>query len=440
MEKKEARIKCTACGAKFKVKIPVTDRPVSFTCRKCGKVLKLRLKSESQPVESLPSMPPAGMESSMPEFETTQLPDNAMPMGEPTGPSIVSAFDELGESASASRQEETPGSMRTGIGWLVLMGEQVTGPYKSSEIMDMVKNGAIRPDTSIRMGERPWVQAVQVPDLRRMFPKEVLEAYAPDEPEEGEEPTKKKRRKRVPKGKPFYEDLRAVASYPVAKGNYKPLAIFAGVAFVLSVVLHFSFLIGLPLNIAGWIFLYGYLITLMDESTRSSENGPPDWEFSSAGEMMVEGAKVFAVMALLSLIPVTILIKIMIVGYLNGFSVIGFIAMSLVPVLFAVSLCFVPGGLIRYYATQRVGAAINPAKLIGLVTSGGKPYAALMLFSIVLGLVCMKITIISVFLNELPGLGFIIAGLLMAVVLTPAHFVWFHIMGRFIKENKQLLN
>ena len=54
MEKKEARIKCSGCGTSYKVKIPVTDKPVSFKCKKCGKVLKLKVKAAEAP----PAPPP----------------------------------------------------------------------------------------------------------------------------------------------------------------------------------------------------------------------------------------------------------------------------------------------------------------------------------------------------------------------------------------------
>ncbi len=71
MEKKEARIKCSGCGSSYKVKIPVTDKPVSFKCKKCGKVLKLRIKSVS-PEADVPAAPSfqTAMESE-PEFERT---------------------------------------------------------------------------------------------------------------------------------------------------------------------------------------------------------------------------------------------------------------------------------------------------------------------------------------------------------------------------------
>jgi predicted RNA-binding Zn-ribbon protein involved in translation (DUF1610 family) len=438
MEKKEARIKCTGCGTKFKVKIPVTDRPVSFTCRKCGKILKLRLKSGSHPVESLPSMPPEE-ESAPPEFETTQLPDDSMQTNVPVGPSIVSAFDELGDQAPIKKREETPGSFRTGVGWLVLMGEQVTGPYKSSEIAEMVKNGAIHPETSIRMGERPWVQAMQVPDLRRLFPKDVLNAVTEKPDDKSVKPAAQTKQKaRIGPAKQFYQDFGGLISFPVARGNWEPLAIFAGITFVLSSLLCFNFLIGLPLNIVGWILLYGYLFTVMDNSSRSPEAVPPDWDFSRIGEMIQEGGKVFIILALLSLLPLTVLLLMMIVGYENGFNLIGFLSMVLIPVVFLISLCFVPGGLIRHYSTQSIGSAINPPKLIGLVFTGGKPYGAIMLLSIILGLLCMMITLLSVFLTDLPGLGFIIAGFAMAAVFSLAHFIWFHAMGRLIQENKKL--
>ena len=319
------------------------------------------------------------------------------------------------------------------------MGEQVTGPYKSSEIAEMVKNGAIHPETSIRMGERPWVQAMQVPDLRRLFPREVLNAIADRSDDKSTEPVAQTKQKvRIGSARPFYQDFGALVSYPVARGNWEPLAIFAGITFVLSSLLCFNFLIGLPLNILGWILLYGYLAQIMDSSSRLPEAVPPDWDFSRVAEMIQEGGKIFIILALVSLLPLTILLLMMIAGYVNGFNLIGFLSMVLIPVVFLISLCFVPGSLIRHYSNQSIGSAINPPKLISLVFTGGKPYGAIMLLSIILGLLCMMITLLSVFLTDLPGLGFIIAGLAMAAVFSLAHFIWFHAMGRLIQENKKL--
>ena len=52
---------------------------------------------------------------------------------------------------------------------------------------------------------------------------------------------------------PFYQELGAIAPYPLGRGKWQPIAIFFGAAFVLCVVLSFDFLIGLPVSIAGWI-------------------------------------------------------------------------------------------------------------------------------------------------------------------------------------------
>jgi hypothetical protein len=60
--------------------------------------------------------------------------------------------------------------------------------------------------------------------------------------------------------------------------------------------------------------------------------------------------------------------------------------------------------------------------------------------SLAAGLPCLAATVIGILLLvELP-VGFVISGLLMAVVLSYAHFVWFHAMGRFAAENKRVVS
>src|SRR5271157_2547339 len=74
MEKTEARVKCSGCGTHYKLKFPVTDKPIRFQCKKCGKVLTLRIKPPAQTAPIQPTHPQPAPQV-MPQLETTQLQD-----------------------------------------------------------------------------------------------------------------------------------------------------------------------------------------------------------------------------------------------------------------------------------------------------------------------------------------------------------------------------
>lgn len=50
----------------------------------------------------------------------------------------------------------------------------------------------------------------------------------------------------------------------------------------------------------------------------------------------------------------------------------------------------------------------------------------------------MLTAVAAMFLVDVPDIGFLVAGLAMALVLSYGHFVWFHVLGRFAGENGQL--
>jgi hypothetical protein len=54
-------------------------------------------------------------------------------------------------------------------------------------------------------------------------------------------------------------------------------------------------------------------------------------------------------------------------------------------------------------------------------------------------MVCMIAAFSGVFLVEIPVAGFVVAGLVMALLLSYGHFIWFHVLGRFSSENMQLM-
>ncbi|MFH0824948.1 MAG: DUF4013 domain-containing protein, partial [Pseudomonadota bacterium] len=239
-------------------------------------------------------------------------------------------------------------------------------------------------------------------------------------------------------GTPFFQDLGNILPYPIGGGKWMPFAIFFGTAFVLSSVLCFDFLIGLPVNIIGWVLLYGYLSSLMRQSMEQPQEPPPDWNFGALPQILIEGAKVFAVLAVFSLTPVAILLILTIMFFLNSMAMWGYVTMVLTVVVFLGLLFVVPAGLAVLASSGNLGRAMNPLNFIGIVGGGGTPYLMLASFSAAAGLACMGVTIAGVFLAEVPIAGFVVAGLLMGAVFAYANFIWFHVVGRFAAENKGL--
>lgn len=512
MEKKEARIKCHGCGTTFKLKVPVTDKPINFTCKKCGKVLKIKLKASppdtprpsppSPPPSQKPSDPviernqleefgdddfgsmnsnqrssggldPAGLQfedSPDPaydakQFETTQLPEfedgegpgvdlSARPSQFETGRMDDLELTQLPEANDyqdtiAATQAGTPASpaapsqaVPMGDGnrrWIVLDEDLIKGPFSDDEILEMIHQGEITADTSLRMGERPWIKASEIANFRKYFHAEPKQTADPrlaqfsllEQDAESEDLTASV--------KPFYADLGSILPYPVGRGNPVPLVIFAGIVFVLSTFLSLEFLIALPINLIGWIILYGYLSQLMNYSKKYPAKAPPAWDFSRFKEMGVGGIMVLVVLLVYSLIPVTISLLLTIYFFLNTMAEIGYAFIALTVLFYVASLYVVPASLLILENSGNLSAALNPMKILSVTVKGGKAYLMLAVVSIAAGLACMGITILAVFLTDIPAAGFLVAGLLMALVLSYAHFIWFHVLGRFSMENKQLV-
>ncbi len=441
MEKKEARIKCSGCGTSFKLKIPVTEKPVSFKCKKCGKVLKIRIKGpEPEAMAPAPEPPPETPISEMPEFETTQLPeigdyhDTSAPPGSLKTPSVVESH------FFAQSVPQPPPSDDVRRRWLVLADEMVRGPYTDEEIVTMIHNGEITAETSLRMGERPWVKAVEISNFRELFPPSQRALRAPlasitlldkvPQEEDDQGPVS---------GRPFYAELPAVIPYPVAQGQWQPLAIFVGITFVLSALLSLEFFVGLFLNLIGWALLYGYLLTVMQQSKQSPQSPPPEWDFPRAKDMLVSGAKVLAVFLVYSLVPVTIFLALMMAFFLNDLAILGYVFMLLTLLVYAASLFILPAALLVMGNTGDIGVALNPGKALSIAKGGGQPYQMLAAVSVAAGFACMLVTLLAVFVVDIPIAGFVIAGLLMAAVFSYGHFIWFHVLGRFSRENPKLM-
>jgi hypothetical protein len=439
MEKKEARIKCSGCGTSYKLKIPVTEKPVSFKCKKCGKVLKIRIKGPEPQTTATPPEPERPI-SEMPEFETTQLPETGDYHDVPAPPGSLRTPSAVESHFFAQAVPQPPPSDDVRRRWLMLSDEMVRGPYTDEEIVSMIHNGEITAETSLRMGERPWVKAVEISNFRELFPPSQRASRAPlaaitlldKEPQEADH-------EGPVSGRPFYAELPAVIPYPVAQGQWQPLAIFAGITFVLSALLTLEFFVGLLLNLIGWALLFGYLLSVMQQSKNSPQSPPPEWDFPRAKNMIVSGAKVLAVFLVYSLVPVTIFLLLMMAFFLNDLAILGYVFMLLTVLVYAASLFVLPAALLVMGNTEEIGDALNPGKALSIVKSGGQPYQMLAVVSLAAGIACMLVTLLAVFLVDIPIAGFIIAGVLMAAVFSYGHFIWFHVLGRFSRENPNLM-
>lgn len=427
MEKKEARIKCSGCGAPYKLKIPVTEKPVSFKCKKCGKVLKLKVKqsSEQEPLS-------ASEAGSKPEFEMTQLPDADYYQDRPGPPPGTASFVEGHEfvQAPTARSVQEPGRQ-----WMILADELIKGPFTGTEVIDMIKTTEVAPDTSVRMGERPWLKVSEIPDFKAYFPvppgkgAAVLDTISLLEGEEA-----------APTGQPtalFFKQRRAVFTYPVASPT--ALAIFAAAVFLGSTVLSLDLLIGLPLNLLLWILLYGYLAEMMSTSMLSSKEPPPAWNIANMKQMALDGLGIFVVFLVYTIIPVMLLLLGAVYCFRNGEDTIGYALIGATVLAFAGTLLLIPACLINLCLSGSMGAALSPGRALFVIKTGRRPYLMLAAVSIVIGLVCMAVTYGGFFLSIAVDFGFVVSGLLMAAVLSYAHFLWFHLLGLFAGENRKML-
>ncbi len=384
-----------------------------------------------------------GSDAPPPEFETTQLPDQGAYQSTPgTGPiESPAGLEQYDFAAAPSGPEMTPATAEESAPavegdrrWVILEEDQVRGPFSENEIRTMIKEDEITAETSMRMGERPWIKAAEVVTFREMFTEAkrsrssaVASIKLLDENVGVEEHT----------GPPFYSNFGAILPYPLGAGAWQPLAVFVGIAFALSTFLCLDFMLGLAVNIVGWIFLYGYLSSLMAESWRFPNSPPPEWRVD--GRLAASGAKVFLVLFVLSLLPVTLCLLAMIYFFLHGMGMIGFVFTALTVVVFLGTMYVIPAALTTLTASDSVGAALNPGTFLKFVTQGGQSYRMAGAFSVGCGLVCMVIALLtSLLLVEIPMAGFVVGGLVMALVFSYAHFLWFRVVGLFARENKRL--
>jgi predicted RNA-binding Zn-ribbon protein involved in translation (DUF1610 family) len=444
MDKKEARIKCSGCGTPYKLKIPVTEKPVSFKCKKCGKVLKIRIAATAGPNPStVAPAPPAPLDDMAPTFddtpvfETTQLPDTdyGRPDSAPE-PDFQGQLERIENHTFSQSKEQAPEPQDKGPNrrWLALAGDMVKGPFSDDEIVSMIKDGDVIADTSLRMGERPWIKACEIAAFRKYFPPDQLPLKGPldkikllDDPSgTAHEP------------QPLFSSVGALLPYPFSGSNAVPLAVFFGIAFLLSSAISLQFWIGLPLNLLGWVLLYGYLGGLMRDSKRSGENPAPTWNFSDAKNMLNEGVGILVVLLVYCMVPTVVFLLLMIISFLNSVTGPGYLFLFLTVVAYAASLFVAPAALVLYETSGKLGTAFNLGNMKEIIKTSGRSYLELSTLSLAVGLAVMLVTILALFLCDIPMAGFLLAGLVMALVLSYGHFVWFHMIGRFSGVNAKL--
>ena len=212
----------------------------------------------------------------------------------------------------------------------------------------MIKKGEVQQDTPLRMGGRPWYAAGKIGDFRGFFQEEVrtggrvhagLMDQIPGEDSDEIGTT-------GGTGSLFHENIPEVFPYPIRAGVWQPLVIFAGIAFALSAVLCLDLTLGLAVNLLGWPILYGYLTSVMQRSMSSPDNPPPEWDFSAVKEMLLSGAKVFAILIVSSFVPSGLLLIAGVTFFLNSMQTMGNVSILLACVVFAGSLFVAPAGLV----------------------------------------------------------------------------------------------
>ena len=434
MEKKEARIKCTGCGTSYKIKIPVTDKPVSFKCKKCGKVLKLRIKAAAA-AEAPP--PP----ERLPELETSQLPelDYVPPKPDPKlqkTPRFVDTylFPGAGRPEQVSR-------------WIVLSDDLIKGPFTETEIVHMIETGEVTANTSLRMGERPWIKAADTPDFKDYFVSEQAQRPTTLGSVSLLEQDERAAAEKAAAGKPFHLEWPSLVRYPVASGDPKPLIIFFGLSFVLSIILLFPLvsrsvlevLLRLVLLFAVCIVPCGYLADLMSQSLGSPDAPPPAWDFSKIKQYVMDGLKVLAVVLAYWWIPVGICVGLTVFFILNHMQVLSYVCIAVTILVFFAFFGVVAPALAILAASSDVGRALNPSELAVMMRRAQASYLTLAVASMATGLICLVFVILALLLAEIiPDAGFVVAGIVMALGLSYCLFVWFHVLGRYAAANREL--
>ncbi|ARU56501.1 tetratricopeptide repeat domain protein [Oleiphilus messinensis] len=202
---------------------------------------------------------------------------------------------------------------------------------------------------------------------------------------------------------PFWRRLEASFRYPL-KGDSAVVIIAIA---ILSVILNY-----LPLGYLGSIFLTGAFIKYCFaclESTSKGQMKPPDIRSGYEG-----GVKL---MLRVLLIPFGI--GLLLFGV---YRVAGSGAASFLGIL---SLIALPAILILFALTDRLVVALNPLKVIGLITSIGLPYGLLLAFVLIM---VGSVGILGEWVNRIP----LLASLMESMVSSYYLIVLFHIMGYMI--------
>lgn len=410
MEKRDAKIKCTGCGTHYKLKIPVTDQPVSFKCKKCNKVLKLKLKSTPAP-EIAPQESPDSLDF---KFETTQLPDAA------DFQDTVPRAPEIEDHTFGQSLVESKANTEANRHWIVLAGDSVQGPLTDNEIISMIERDEIAAETPLRMGERPWIKASEIPLFRDYFPPK-------------EELHEDKKEKVVPGV--IGTNIAGILPIPFVRENLVPFLILTAVSVVLAILLSFDLFIGLGASIIGWILLYGYLGNVFQNAKTLEKFSAPSWNLNNLKVWAVSGAKFLLTLFIFCLLPTTILLAILIAGFLNNLDIMGYVAMILVIVLFLAYMYILPSVLI-VSETSSLNASLKPGNWLNIVKRYSADYKSMGIISVGLGAVILFTILSTLFLTDIQDFGFILSGLILGITLAYSNFLLFYLAGLFTQKTQ----
>ena len=339
------------------VKQPV--RPISDTPTALGDSFQFEDATEED--LALLAKEPEKRQDSEFKFETTQLPEDDSFHSESPPPSVAIKTPSVVESLQTLQQAEDKAATVDNKRWLTLVNEEVRGPFTNEEVRAMIEQGSISPETSLRMGERPWIKASQVPAFRKLFSNQAMSGKLATISLEdkigdlGDE-----------SAAPFDVSAAALLPFPLGQGtNWQSLAIFTGVAVVLSTILSLNFMVGLPVCIIGWIVFYGYLGLLMQNSMRYPGNPPPPWDFKNILGIAIHGAKVSC--DSVPLLAASGDHKPIVYDSvsLNGMPLLGYVCMTVTVLIFLGSMFVVPASLAIVSLSENIGAAVNPGKFLG---------------------------------------------------------------------------
>lgn len=328
----------------------------------------------------------------------------------------------LAEATPPSGEGAPPAGERAPDEWYLKQGEDSVGPFTAKQLSELIQNGRLTPESTVKQGNGAWGAAGSAAILAEIFAEKDAEVPESEEPY-GNEDQCYSHPERVPvrrcvkcqrylcqecltplkgggptpllvcpvcggttmilkrreKWTPFYMDIGQILSAPV-KGSAFLYFGFLTLLEILKIPCHFAGLLGL----VGVIILASMQWVFFIHVVRSVANGSyevPDWPDSSdVWEMVGVFLKVLLV-TIISLLPVMILacvggMGMSIMSGLMGTSTPGVSGMVLVILVLAgfFYLFYLPICIAIVALFQTVVPALNPIIIFRIMERIGKPY------------------------------------------------------------------